>query len=164
MFQAVLPAFALILSVLVAQCDIGNIGDYVNTYKVTVTNAGDQNAFVTIVMPDSKETVLALPADTVAESGFQGGEVAIFVTPYDLAGELELYRLRAQLVEKAHNPKLDNGQVKALWDEINGIQNRISAGHFQGQPGAGRCTTTLSTKKPVAAVATFDQNRWVVSC
>ena len=164
MIHTALMAFGVVVSILVTQCDIGavNIGDFIRTYTVTVTNAGDENAFVTIAMPDSKATVLARPGDAVELTGFQAGSVGIFVTAYDLAKEVALYKLKAALVEMAHSPKLSPDDVKTIWAEIYGIENRIA--HHTGETGAAKCTVTLSAKKPVAVVAALQATSWTLDC
>jgi hypothetical protein len=160
----VIVALGLVFSVLVGECNVGNIGDYVNTYKVTVTNGADADAFVTILMPDSKGTVLAKAGQAVSESGFEDGSVTIYVTPYDLGQFAGLAQLRVDLITKSKNPKLTTAEVADLWARINDVENRMSASHVQGQPGSGHCTAALSTKKPVAAVAKLEANVWQVDC
>jgi hypothetical protein len=77
-------SLALILPLLGAaaeQCDIGDIGDFVVTYDVSVTNAAADPVTVTIRTPDASRNAVVAPGATVALTTFASGELAVTAGP-----------------------------------------------------------------------------------
>jgi len=120
----VLMAMPLVFAIVFADksCDIdlGNIGDYVVTYDITVTNRGAEPAVIGISGSDVHAQGIVQPGEALSATSFQGGSFTAWAGPStDIKATLNAAKadVEAKLAQTPIAPStavILNGELQAI--------------------------------------------------
>ncbi|MEA2678119.1 MAG: hypothetical protein QOJ81_2260 [Chloroflexota bacterium] len=146
--------------------DVGNLGDFVVTHDVIVTNVGTEDASVWIIGGGTKRHGALKPGGTLAATLFSGASVLISVSPArDQLAELKAKRdaISAQL---AQQPLSLAGSLE-IYRQLDSISSAI---RLYEQTGHGQlCAADLKTDSKgrgndVTGSVTQDGGDFKISC
>jgi hypothetical protein len=152
-----------------SSCDVSldNLGDFVATYDITVTNSGTEAALLFIAGKDVKRRAIVRPGGSLHATSFVGGSILVGASPaVDVVTALKKRRdaIRAKLDVKP----LDLAGSLAIYNELQAISQEIMF-YERGQHGS-LCSFDLrpdaTTGKGTngSGTATLDGDRWVLAC
>src|SRR2546423_916322 len=118
MTRLVFALFLVALPFMAEDCTIENLGDFVVTYDVTVTNISDEAASVGILLPDNRQTAtLAGSGGSIRVTGFKPGNALITARPAkDYLAELKAQR--DELVKKLDAKGLAVADTFELYNQL----------------------------------------------
>jgi hypothetical protein len=146
--------------------DIGNLGDYVVTYDITITNAGPEAALVFISGRDVKRKAVLQPGGSVTATSFRGGSVLLGASPaVDYVALLKQKRdaIQAKLDQKP----LDLLTSMAIYRDLDVIYSNIR--DYEQRGHGSLCAVDLKPDSKgkgsdVTATATLDFDTWKLAC
>ena len=166
MIQSAFVSFLLAISILLQECDIGNLMDLVVTFDVTVKNASARTGFVRIELADVARGSFVKPGKSVSVTSFGGGKFTIIVLDYDPATNAALVKLKSDLEAKLANPSgLSPAEAKALAEQLKTTEDQLVRRTEFAAAGVATCSGTLKPGDPprdqsVAATATSRGVTW----
>jgi hypothetical protein len=150
-------------------CDIsaGNLGDFVATYEITVTNGGPDDALLYVAGKDVQRRAIVPPGGSVHQTSFVGGSILVGASPgVDVVAAMT--KRRDAISAKLDVKPLDLAASTAIYNELEQLSREIQF-YESGQHGS-QCTFDLkpdpTSGKGVnaTATATLDGDRWVLAC
>jgi hypothetical protein len=152
--------FLIALPFMADDCTIGNLGDFVVTYDVTVTNTSDETASVSILLPDNRQTVTLTAGAAATVTGFKPGTALVSARPAkDYLAELK--KLQADLVAKLEAKTLSLTDSLSLYNQLNALGQQIR--DYEARGHGALCSGDFSVDKGPkkhSFTLTFDGDRF----
>src|SRR5438445_8783463 len=117
MFRSAFLAAVVALSIVVQECNVGDILDLLVTYQVSVHNASSSTGFATVATGSSSGGSTLSPAATVVARSFKAGQWAIAVVDLDPQLNAALIQLRANVIKLLKRTGMTLAQIQALHAE-----------------------------------------------
>jgi hypothetical protein len=150
-------------------CDIsaGNVGDFIVTYEITVTNGGPDDALLFLSGKDLQRRAIVRPGGSMHATSYVGGSILVGASPgVDVIAALN--KRHDAISAKLDVKPLDLAASTAIYNELEQLSREIQF-YESGQHGS-QCTFDLkpdpTSGKGVnaTATATLDGDRWVLAC
>jgi hypothetical protein len=150
------------------QCDftVGNLGDLVVTYDITVVNSSAAPAIVGIYGGDVKRRAVVTAGTSVTATSFKGGSVLISVSPAeDVLAHMKARR--DQIAAKVDAKPLDLSKSIEIYNQLNQVNAEIRS--FESEQHGSLCTVALKTDSKgkgvnVSFTATIEGSRFILAC
>jgi len=136
--------FALVFALLFADnscgIDLGDIGDFVIQYQLTVTNNSGQDAIIGIFGHDIRAQAVVPAGGALSETSYEGGFFDIYAKPtVDIVAKLKASK--ADVEAKVAQKPLDPAQAATLQGELDAINAQLK--DLGNVPQGGVCWSTL---------------------
>lgn len=157
---------ALLLILGGRSCDVGNLGNLIVTYGITVTNNGPTAAVVIISGKDLKRRAVVAANTSVTATSFAGGSLLISASPAtDYLAVLKARR--DEIAAKLNARPLDLSNTLQVYGQLQVVNSQILA--YQDEQRSSLCSIELKTDSngkgiDVSATTTFDGSRFNLAC
>ena len=170
MLKSAFLAVLVALSIVVQECNVGDLLDLLVTYQVSVHNASAMTAFVSVATQSSSRDATLPPGATAVARSFKPGRWGASVGVADPALNDALLRLRDNLKKLWTDKTLTPAQVDAIraqnasLREVFKQRNGDAAAAASAACGGAMEATDPPKDQEVVLEATFANGKWSLSC
>ena len=144
---------------------LDNLADLVVTHKITVTNAGPEDAFVVIIASDVKSRTVLKPGGSTEATSFSAQSVLISAGPaHDYLADLKARR-DAIIAKLKPNPSLSESLT--IYSELNRVNSLIRDYQARGHGSLCAAEFKVDAKgkgNAVSVTLTLDGDKWNAAC